>query len=147
MLKPKLYLVAMILAMLAIVAGGCVGSSPTPSGAQLEITCDEFAKQNHISQAVDVPVNGVLTVNLCSNQTTGFQWSETAEITDPSVLKQLGHEFVAPEQEGLVGAAGQEVWRFQALKKGESTISMSYSRPWEGGEKGEWTFTLNVTVK
>jgi hypothetical protein len=25
--------------------------------------------------------------------------------------------------------------------------TMEYSRPWEGGEKGEWTFTLTVIVK
>jgi len=24
---------------------------------------------------------------------------------------------------------------------------MEYSRPWEGGEKGVWTFNLSVTVK
>jgi predicted secreted protein len=42
---------------------------------------------------------------------------------------------------------GQGVWTFKALKAGESTISLDYSRPWEGGEKGEWTFVLNVVVE
>ncbi len=36
---------------------------------------------------------------------------------------------------------------FKALKKGSSTIYLEYSRPWEGGEKGEWTCTVNVVVK
>ena len=45
------------------------------------------------------------------------------------------------------GTAGQEIWTFKALRPGTSTISMDYSRPWEGGEKGEWTFKLTVVVK
>jgi len=36
---------------------------------------------------------------------------------------------------------------FQTLEPGSSTIYLEYSRPWEGGEKGEWTFTLDVVVK
>jgi predicted secreted protein len=43
------------------------------------------------------------------------------------------------------GTPGQEVWTFNALKAGESTISLDYS--WLGGEKGEWTFVLNVVVE
>jgi len=87
------------------------------------------------------------TVTLCSNATTGFKWSESAKISDPAVVQQIGHEFVSPKAKGVVGAAGKEVWTFKALKKGTSTISLEYSRPWEGGEKGEWTFNLTVVVK
>jgi len=54
---------------------------------------------------------------------------------------------VSPENKGLVGAPGEEVWTFKALKKGTSTIALEYSRPWEGGEKGEWTLNLTVIVK
>jgi len=103
--------------------------------------------QNHISQEAKIAVGGSLTVTLCSNQTTGFAWVESAEISDQTVLQQTDHRLVSPEAEGVVGAAGTQVWTFQALKKGTSTISMEYSRPWEGGEKGEWTFNLTVTVK
>jgi inhibitor of cysteine peptidase len=84
---------------------------------------------------------------LCSNPTTGFLWSETAQITDQAVLQQTAHEMVSAEDQDVVGAAGSEVWTFKALKKGESTVSMEYSRPWEGGEKGEWTFSLTVVAK
>jgi len=53
---------------------------------------------------------------------------------------------VAPET-SLVGAPGKEVWTFKALKKGTTKIAMEYSQPWEGGEKGGWTFNLTVVVK
>jgi inhibitor of cysteine peptidase len=86
-------------------------------------------------------------VTLGSNQTTGFQWSEQAQVSDSTVLKQTSHEYVVPDSK-LVGASGQEVWNFRALKAGTATISMAYSRPWEGGEeKDEWTYTLDVTVE
>ena len=35
----------------------------------------------------------------------------------------------------------------EALKKGTTSLSLEYGRPWEGGEKGVWTFELIVTVK
>jgi len=117
--------------------------------ASVEISCDDFMSANHISQELEVPVDGSLTVTLCSNPTTGFQWSESAQIGDQTVIEQIDHEFVGPESEPPPppGTPGQEVWTFKALEKGTSTISMEYSRPWEGGEKGEWTFTLSVVVK
>jgi len=121
------------------------------SAVSVAASCDDFMKNQHISKEVKVPVDGSLTVTLCSNPTTGFQWAESAQISDQTVLQQMGHKFVAPEAKGdeppAPGTAGQEVWTFKALKEGTSTISMEYSRPWEGGEKGEWTFELTVTVK
>jgi inhibitor of cysteine peptidase len=88
-----------------------------------------------------------LTVTLCSNPTTGFQWSENAEISNPQVIAQTEHKFLTPEEKNIVGGAGQEVWTFSALEPGQTSVYLEYSRPWEGGEKGEWTFTLTVIVK
>jgi inhibitor of cysteine peptidase len=131
------------LAALATLLFGCVAS---PQQASIEVSCDDFASQNYILGELSVKAGGSFTVTLCSNPTTGFQW-ESAVISDQSVLTETGHQSVSPEDENLVGAAGKEVWTFQALKKGTSTISIQYSRPWEGGEKGVWSFTAVVTVK
>ena len=126
-----------------------VACSPTQKQASVDISCDDFMKVNHISQEVEVSADGTLTVTLCSNPTTGFLWSESAQISDPTVLQQTDHQLVMPESEPPPppGTPGQEVWTFQALNKGETTGSMEYSRPWEGGEKGNWTFALTVVVK
>ena len=142
-MKSKLILVCAVVAIsLCLLA--CL---PTSKQASVEVSCDDFMKQQHISQEAEVAVDGSLTVTLCSNPTTGFIWSESAQISDQTVLQQTDHKFVPPEETGVAGAAGKEIWTFKALKKGTSTISMEYSRPWEGGEKGEWTFVLTVTVK
>jgi len=96
-----------------------------------------------------VPAGSSFTVTLCANPTTGFLWSENAQISDPAVLEQVDHKFVLPQSEPPPppGTPGQEAWTFQALKEGQSTIYLEYSRPWEGGEKGVWTFTLTTTVR
>lgn len=141
-MKTKLILICAV-GVLSFFLFAC---APAAKQASVEVSCDDFS-QEHISKQVEVAAGGTVTVTLCSNSTTGFIWSETAQISDQSVLQQTDHKFVSPEAEGLVGAAGKEVWTFKALKKGTSTVSMEYSRPWEGGEKGVWTFNLMVTVK
>jgi len=125
--------------------------SPPSKQVSVSVSCDDFIKlppgERVISKAVEVAIGDSFTVTLCSNRTTGFQWSESAQISDQTVLQQTAHEFVPPEAKGVEGAAGKEVWTFKALKKGKTDVSMKYSRPWEGGEKGAWTFVLTVTVK
>ena len=123
--------------------------SPAPNKVSVAVTCDDFMKVNHISQEVEISADGTLTVTLCSNPTTGFLWSESAQISDTTVLQQTDHQLIVPgpEPPPPPGTPSQEVWTLKALKKGTSTVSMEYSRPWEGGEKGAWTFVLTVTVK
>jgi len=132
---------------LIIIPVGLLACAPAKP-ASVDVSCDDFMKQQHISQEVEVSVGDSFTVTLCSNPTTGFEW-ESATITDQTVLQQVDHKFISPESEPLPppGTPGQEVWTFKALKKGTSTVSIDYSRPWEGGERGEWTFALTVTVK
>lgn len=117
--------------------------------ASIEVSCDDFISTKHISQKIKVNAGDSLKVVLCSNPSTGFQWSEAAEISDQNILEQVDHKLVMPESEPLPppGTPGQEVWTFKALNKGKSTISLEYSQSWEGGEQGEWTYTLTVTVK
>ena len=102
--------------------------------------------QNHIIGELSVKAGDSFTVTLCANPTTGFQW-ESAVISDLRVLTETNHQFFEPEDENLVGVASTDVWTFQALKKGTTNISITYSRPLEGGEKGAWTYIVVVTVK
>lgn len=117
------------------------------AGTSVTVSCDDFGAQPNVTKQMTVANGNSFTVKLCSNATTGYRWSESAQISDPAVVQQISHQVVAPEDTSIVGAPGNEVWTFKALKKGTSTVKMEYSRPWEGGEKGTWTFQLNVTVK
>ena len=132
-----------------LAAVGCspaVGASPADE-TNVEVSVDEFMDANHIVKTVEVSEGGVLTVSLGSNPSTGFSWTEDALIDSPAVVQQTACEYVAPEAQGLVGASGSQVWTFDALEKGTTSLSMEYGRPWEGGEKGVWTLELTVTVK
>ncbi len=123
----------------------------TSEEISVKVSCDEFMSAKHISKEVEVNTGDEFKVILCSNPSTGFQWSESAAIGDTSVIEQTDYRFVSPEAKGKKPAApgtpGQGMWTFKALTEGTTTISMEYSQPWEGGEKGEWTFNLTVVVK
>ena len=147
-MKTKLILICSVVAM-SLFLFAC---SSVPKQASVDVSCDDFMANNHISKEVQVATDGTLTITLCSNPTTGFTWSETAEISDQTVLQQTDHKLVMPEAEGDMppppGTPGQEVWTFKALKEGKSTISMEYTHPWEGGEEEPMlTFVLTVVVK
>jgi len=146
-MKTKLIVTALMLTVLLVaVACSPAGASPAAE-ASIDVSIDEFEQANDITREVTVADGGTVTVSLGSNPTTGFSWDEAAQIADPTVLQQTGMEMVPAEGQGLVGAPGTQVWTFKALKTGTTTVAMEYSRPWEGGEKGVWTFDLTVTVK
>jgi inhibitor of cysteine peptidase len=147
-MKAKLVLLGMV-AIISLTLMACGGAESAAELKQwgISASCDNFSEQGNITKNLEVAVGDTITVTLCSNASTGFRWSEAAQIGAPALIQQVEHKFVAPEGEGLVGAPGQEVWTFKALEKGTTTIAMEYSRPWEGGEKGVWTFVLTVTVE
>jgi len=64
--------------------------------AWVEVTCDNFYDNNHLkaAPALEVQAGETFEVKLCSNPTTGFQWSENAQISDSSVLQQEDHKFI-----------------------------------------------------
>ncbi|HEY86632.1 MAG TPA: protease inhibitor I42 family protein [Dehalococcoidia bacterium] len=141
-MKLKIIITSILIPTL-ILLGGCAIAS---SAAKVEISCDQFQDSHHSRNEIELGVGDTVTIDLCSNPTTGFQWEENPDISDSTILEQASHEFI-PAGTDVPGQAGREVWVFKTLKKGVSTVSFKYSRPWEGGEKGEWTYTLTVTVK
>jgi inhibitor of cysteine peptidase len=111
----------------------------TPGGVKnINVDASYSGKQ------VEISVGESLVVTLASNATTGYSWSVIG-ISDDSVLQKSGNQYTAP-QTTLLGAGGQEVWTFKALKKGTTTMSMGYSRPWGIGTLPIETFSLTVVV-
>lgn len=142
-----------ILAAVAISAAalvGCSGKSEAPKAGPhtetIEISYDELQSQKQISRSTTLAVGDFLQVSLASNPSTGFQWAEKLLISDPKVATQTGHEVIAPK-ENRPGAGGSEVWMVQTTAPGNTTVSTTYGRPWPGGEKDSWVFSVNVTVE
>jgi len=94
--------------------------------------------------AVAVPVGGAFTIDLASNQTTGYSW-RLAKAPNKAVLVSLGSTFAGPT-EGRLGMGGVETWTFRAAGAGKVTIVLEYVRPWEKGAKPEKTQAFTVSV-
>ena len=136
------------LLVVLVVAGACsLGAEANPE-KHVIVPVDDFAGAKHVIKQIEVERGEVLAVILGSNPSTGYSWTENAQVSDAAVMKQAAHEYVAPGQtsEPVVGAAGHERWTFKALDAGTAKITMQYSRPWETGA-AEWTFELTVIVK
>lgn len=152
MKRVKWYLVLLSVGILLFV-GGCTEEPPvippvvpvTPTGySDVRIPIETFPDQPHIDVVMSTVLGGELRVNLGSNPTTGYQWSEDAEISDASIVKQVSHEFVGLDTD-VPGTPGEEVWVFEALKRGTTTILLEYSRSWN--DAGLWAVTITATIK
>ncbi len=128
-------ILACIIAAVSLALLAC--SSPPPQSAECLFQWN---------QDTEIAVGGTLTVTLEANHTTGFQW-QLAHITDETVLEEVSHAYVAPEDQEKVGAGGEEVWVFKGLKEGKSTIGLEYRRPWEQEVEPDQVFVLTVVVK
>ncbi|MEL6858797.1 MAG: protease inhibitor I42 family protein [Pseudomonadota bacterium] len=70
---------------------------------------------------------GKLELKLDSNPTTGYFWY--VKDIDASKIDQLSDEYRAdPAPEGLVGSGGHQLFVFEALATGKSTLTLSYER-------------------
>jgi len=121
--------------------------SDYPSYTTISIPIEAFPDQPHIDAVMNAAVGEELTVTLGSNPTTGAQWSEDAEISDESVVRQTSHIFIGPGIEKPPGTPGREVWTFEALEKGTTTIFIEYSRPWIEEDASYRTVTITVNIR
>jgi inhibitor of cysteine peptidase len=141
-MKRKL-IIGMLVGILALSLPACATSAKKVT---VQLSYDEFVQNKNLAREINAGAGDVIEVTVASNPTTGFKW-ELAGISDPAILVQDGESEYVPPESTLAGAGGQEVWTFKVLKKGKANISLKYSRPWEGGEKAEWTLEIYVTVK
>ncbi|UVJ43077.1 protease inhibitor I42 family protein [Pseudomonas sp. LS1212] len=88
----------------------------------------------------------MLTLTLPSNPTTGFRW--LVQNPAASILHSLGPEVYSnPEDAGLVGSAGQSVWRFKAQNAGDGHLLLIYQQPWAPEVRPTQTFDCSISVK
>lgn len=76
----------------------------------------------------------IFMIKLESNPTTGYAWF--LHEYDSELVKPVKHEFKQGDKK-LIGAPGYELWTFRITSKGfivpqQTSIRMSYARPWEG---------------
>lgn len=95
--------------------------------------------------SVTVPAGETFEVVLESNPTTGYSWG-AVEI--PDCVEQEGEsEYESDAPPTMMGAGGEETWRFTAVEPGEGTLLLEYRRPWEEEPDVAGTFEIEVVVE
>ncbi|MGE2816168.1 protease inhibitor I42 family protein [Mycobacterium heidelbergense] len=126
---------------------GCTFQSRNPpTSTTLEVSMDDVLKQSVITQNTTLAVGNTLTLKLGSNYTTPYRWRAETKIGDPTILKQTSHAFVQPTSDAL-GAPGTEVWTFEVLKPGITTITTYYTSFVGHDPTPKCTYNATVTVR
>ena len=85
---------------------------------------------NSTSSRITAKVGEDFTIKLPANLTTGYSW-RMGEIK-PAIVREVDYKYNQPvNTQRLVGAGGEEVWIFNAVRTGRVTIHIEYVRPWE----------------
>jgi len=80
-------------------------------------------------ETIETKAGNQFTITLRGNVTTGYIW-QMAKGTESAIVKKVSDKYIAENTE-RTGAGGDHVWTFEALKAGDTTITLEYLRPWE----------------
>ena len=93
-------------------------------------------------QTIQVWVGNEFIIALGANPTTGYGWQESY---DTAMLELVERKYVAEEtDEELAGAGGIEYFRFRALERGETQITLDYQRSREETVIEQRVFTVTI---
>ena len=95
-------------------------------------------------QTIGVDVDKEFVIGLGSNPTTGYRWQASYDDTAVALVESE-YQQGKTAKEGVVGAGGVEYFKFKALKKGQTEITLDYLRSWEKGSSIEQkVFTIDI---
>lgn len=84
-------------------------------------------------------------VTLNSNATTGYEWWMSGKPSS-KIVTFVKSVYNAPG-EAVPGRGGTESWTFKAVGQGNTTITLTYVRPWEKGVAPVRVQRFDVSVK
>ena len=116
-------LLASLLVITAVFAGGCAGQTGQQGSGSDSKTA---------------------TVELEGNPTTGFTWIYT--MIPEGIVKELSNDYIQDDaDEGMTGVGGTFIFKFEAVAQGETELSFFYLREWED-EPAEEIVVYNAVV-
>ena len=145
MKKHKLFrilLVALAVAAvcLSLVMAGCSKKADEDQeDGQTVVTED-------MKQSFDLETAQHVDFSAASNSSTGYTW-QTKQAPDEKIVRLVNSYYTEPTDQNQVGAPGEEVWQFQAVGAGTTTMVLEYSQPWDQDTPPakRYTLTFNVT--
>ena len=140
-MKPRIMSLLLVIVLILAVPSCIVTSHDT----YVDISCDDFTENpTSMRNEFEIEVGDKVYIELCSNPTTGFEWSY--EMSGDMAVKEEDHDFHSPEDD-VPGTPGKEQWTFEGTAKGTTEVFMEYSQPWEDGVKQDWIYRITITVK
>lgn len=101
--------------------------------------------QASVTRDVVLGVGDFLTLRLAGTSgSTGYSWN-ALPVGDPTVMQQTSSEYIPPEHP--IGGEGTDVWTFEALHEGTTTITAEFRGPGPATGEPACSFKANVTVK
>lgn len=131
-------IMALFMLGLLLVAAGC-GKKEEGNGDDGQQVVTEEARQTF-----NVETGQHFDFSLEANPTTGYTW-RTVRSPDGGIVQLVSDSFLAPSSD-LVGAPGEEVWQFQAVGAGSTTMVLEYSQPWDAETPPAKRYTLTFNV-
>ena len=124
-----------ILVLVVMLMTSCETAGNSTDGKDAKQGSDSFAAKE-TEPAERILAENEFTVTLAENPTTGFSWQY--EIQDKSAVKLVDDLYVPSNTDKrIVGADGMHSFTFACLKDCETSVLMTYKRPWKGGETAE----------
>jgi len=128
---------SMIIALAAVLlAAAC--AAPGSGGGTTQLTAADSGS------AIQVANGATIVISLDANPTTGYSWRQAPGL-DESVVKYVSEAYEQDASSpGLVGVGGTDVWTYDAVGAGTTTITLTYQQP--SDPTAAESFTVNVTV-
>jgi inhibitor of cysteine peptidase len=132
-LIKKATFISLLLLITLLILSGCMFTGKTLT-------------ESDNDQRLNLKVNEVVKVKLESNITTGFRWNLSNE-TDTNIVSLVSSDYKENSADKKLGAGGYETFTFKAKSKGNTTIILTYNKPWEEGVEPLKTFKINIVVE
>ncbi len=126
-MKRFLVLITVALVTASLLAG-CAGEAKTYTDS---------------GQTINISQGNGFVIALGSNQTTGYSWQASYDESRLELVESK-YELGKTAEQGVVGTGGVEFFKFRALSKGTTEITMVYQRPWEEESLDRKLFTVNI---
>jgi len=94
-------------------------------------------------QTINIKLNQEFVIAIGSNPTTGYSWYASYDDTMLELIDKT-YKPAGEAEHQIVGEGGVEYFRFEALKKGEAEITMTYQRGWEEEGIDQKVFVVNI---
>ena len=116
--------------------------TPTPTLVPIAVTPNPLPEPTDPTQVITVKSNENFDVVLPANPSTGYHWQLVA-VPDANFIQSVGQNYLS-EQAAMPGSGGMDVWTFQALNPGETTVTLGYYPP---GNETQPDETVIFTVR